>query len=70
MNRRSLLAAGLTAAPPSVAASAEAAGSRSGKEANWLPAPAGPFQMAMRLYWPKPAALDGAWTAPPLAVAR
>jgi hypothetical protein len=36
------------------------------KEANWLPAPAGPFQMAMRLYWPKPVALDGTWTAPPL----
>jgi hypothetical protein len=36
------------------------------KEANWLPAPAGPFQMVMRLYWPKEAALDGAWTAPAL----
>jgi hypothetical protein len=36
------------------------------KEANWLPAPAGPFQMAMRLYWPKPAALEGTWKAPPL----
>ena len=23
------------------------------KEANWLPAPKGPFSMAMRLYWPK-----------------
>lgn len=38
-------------------------------EANWLPAPAGPFQMAMRLYWPQEAALDGTWTAPPLAQA-
>jgi hypothetical protein len=38
----------------------------SDKEANWLPAPAAPFQMAMRLYWPKPAALDGTWKAPPL----
>jgi hypothetical protein len=36
------------------------------KEANWLPAPAGPFCMAMRLYWPKPDALDGRWKAPPL----
>jgi hypothetical protein len=36
------------------------------KEANWLPAPAGPFTMAMRLYWPKPDALDGRWKAPPL----
>ena len=34
-------------------------------ESNWLPAPKGPFMMAMRLYWPKPEALDGRWTAPP-----
>ncbi len=36
------------------------------REANWLPAPAGPFQVVMRLYWPKPEAVDGTWTAPPL----
>jgi len=36
------------------------------KEANWLPAPSGPFFMAMRLYWPKAEALDGRWKAPPL----
>jgi len=36
------------------------------KESNWLPAPKGPFQMAMRLYWPKEAALEGKWSAPPL----
>jgi hypothetical protein len=36
------------------------------KEANWLPAPKGPFTMYMRLYWPKEEALDGKWTAPPL----
>jgi hypothetical protein len=36
------------------------------KEANWLPAPKGPFAMYMRLYWPKPGALEGKWTAPPL----
>nr|WP_244512671.1 DUF1254 domain-containing protein [Ensifer sp. LC163] len=36
------------------------------KEANWLPAPTGPFFTAMRLYWPKPDALDGKWKAPPL----
>ncbi len=35
-----------------------------GREANWLPAPEGPFMMALRLYWPKEAALDGTWTAP------
>jgi hypothetical protein len=33
-------------------------------EANWLPAPAGPFFCAMRLYWPKAEALDGTWQAP------
>jgi hypothetical protein len=35
------------------------------KEANWLPAPEGPFSMYLRLYWPKDEALDGEWTAPP-----
>jgi hypothetical protein len=35
-------------------------------EANWLPAPKGPFFMAMLLYWPKAEALEGKWTAPPL----
>jgi hypothetical protein len=35
-------------------------------EANWLPAPKGPFTMAMRLYWPKREATEGTWTAPPL----
>lgn len=34
------------------------------REANWLPAPKGPFFAAMRLYWPKPAALTGKWKAP------
>jgi len=34
------------------------------REANWLPAPTGPFVIAMRLYWPKPEALDGTWKAP------
>jgi hypothetical protein len=36
------------------------------KESNWLPAPKGPFLMAMRLYWPKAAALEGKWEQPPL----
>lgn len=36
------------------------------KEANWLPAPPGPFQIFMRLYWPKEAALDGTWQPPKL----
>lgn len=33
-------------------------------QANWLPAPDGPFYIAGRLYWPKPEALDGRWQAP------
>ena len=37
------------------------------REANWLPAPKGPFIMFMRLYWPKAEAVDGKWTPPPLA---
>lgn len=35
-------------------------------EANWLPVPAGPFWVTMRLYWPRDEALDGRWTQPPL----
>ena len=35
------------------------------KESNWLPAPkSGAFSMNLRLYWPKPAALDGTWKPP------
>jgi hypothetical protein len=34
--------------------------------ANWLPAPAGPFYVALRLYLPEPAALDGTWAPPPV----
>ncbi len=34
------------------------------KEANWLPAPSGPFMMAARYYWPKPEVLDGKWSSP------
>lgn len=39
------------------------------KEANWLPAPAGLFWCAMRLYWPKSAALDGSWKPPGMEIA-
>ena len=35
-------------------------------ESNWLPAPQRPFFTALRLYWPKPEALNGEWKAPPL----
>ena len=33
-------------------------------ESNWLPAPEGAFNVTNRIYWPKPAALDGTWKAP------
>lgn len=33
-------------------------------ESNWLPAPAGPFYMVMRLYGPKDSALKGEWIPP------
>ena len=36
------------------------------KEANWLPAPKGPFSVIMRLYWPKAEAVEGQWKQPPL----
>jgi hypothetical protein len=36
------------------------------KQANWLPAPKGPFNLTMRLYAPKPEALTGAWNPPPV----
>ncbi|MGB9175616.1 MAG: DUF1254 domain-containing protein [Methanoregula sp.] len=34
------------------------------RETNWLPAPKGPFLMALRLYWPKEEATEGRWTEP------
>lgn len=36
------------------------------KHANWLPAPKGAFFLGLRLYWPKPAALNGEWKRPAL----
>jgi hypothetical protein len=36
----------------------------SGNEANWLPAPPGPFMMAMRYYWPKQQLLNDRWKSP------
>jgi hypothetical protein len=36
------------------------------KEANWLPAPKGPFNLTMRLYAPTSEALTGKWNPPPI----
>ena len=33
-------------------------------EPNWLPSGDGTFNLMMRLYWPKPAILDGSWHPP------
>lgn len=35
-------------------------------EANWLPAPKGPFNLTMRLYAPRMEALTGRWAPPPV----
>ena len=40
------------------------------KEANWLPAPKGPFNLCLRLYGPKSEALTGKWNPPPVMRAR
>lgn len=31
---------------------------------NWLPAPAGPFEVTLRMYWPREEILDGDWSVP------
>jgi hypothetical protein len=36
------------------------------KEANWLPAPHGPFMLTLRYYWPRPELLKGQWKSPPV----
>ena len=44
----------------------QAASPGADKEANWLPAPKGPFVMFMRIYLPEPNVLDGTWKQPAL----
>jgi hypothetical protein len=34
------------------------------KESNWLPAADGPFNVTLRMYWPKESVLDGSWKPP------
>lgn len=35
-----------------------------GKDTNWLPAPAGSFNVILRIYWPKQEVIDGHWNTP------
>ncbi|HEX6848507.1 MAG TPA: DUF1254 domain-containing protein [Chitinophagaceae bacterium] len=34
------------------------------KENNWLPAPNGPFNLLLRVYWPKEEIMNGSWAPP------
>jgi hypothetical protein len=36
------------------------------RESNWLPSGAGPFNLTIRLYWPKQVILEGSWHPPAL----
>jgi hypothetical protein len=55
------------AADGSLTLTASAASSASEElRANWLPAPAGPFSLYLRAYWPEQPILDGTWTPPPV----
>jgi hypothetical protein len=40
------------------------------REANWLPTPHGPMSLCLRLYAPRPHALDGRWNPPAIAPVR
>jgi hypothetical protein len=40
------------------------------REANWLPAPKDDFNLVLRMYWPKPAVLNGAWKPPAVQPAQ
>ena len=40
------------------------------KEANWLPAPEGPFSLYIRAYWGKEPILDGSWQPPKIVAVK
>jgi hypothetical protein len=43
------------------------------KQANWLPAAEGEFNVTMRMYWPKdtaPSIVDGSWKPPAITKAQ
>ena len=40
------------------------------KESGWLPAPAGPMVVVLRVYWPKEPVYSGKWVAPVPAIAK
>jgi hypothetical protein len=40
-----------------------------GGDANWLPAPKGPFSVMLRVYWPKQELIDARWNPPPIRLA-
>jgi hypothetical protein len=40
------------------------------RQANWLPAPLGPFTMTLRAYLPAPTLLNGDYHVPPVAPAE
>ena len=40
------------------------------KQNNWLPAPNGPFNLLLRIYWPKEEMTSGAWNPPGVALVK
>jgi hypothetical protein len=71
LNRYTLSARNALKADPdgTVELSIQASNPGPDKQANWLPAPNGPFVLMLRLYWPKerpPSLLDGTWKPPPV----